>query len=61
MGGNCQHCFCFPSESVTSKRKEFAPFGDKFFPLRVHPFQQELELQESKQEMTEVVSLVQND
>ena len=28
-------------KGVYSKRKEFAPFGSKFFPLRVDPFSEE--------------------
>ena len=35
-----------------SKRKEFAPFGSKFFPLRVGSFQKWSDLQDSKQEAT---------
>ena len=47
LRGLCAHsgeatlssCFCHPSEKrVYSKRKEFAPWGSKFFPFRVDPF-----------------------
>ena len=41
-----------------SKRKEFAPIGSKFFPFRVDPFQIGTDVQERKQELTKVVSLV---
>ena len=48
-----------PSEKVYYKRKEFAPVWSKFFPFRVHPFlRRELVCEESKQDVTKVISLV---
>ena len=38
-------------------RKKLAPYGSKFFPFRVDPFQKGLGVQESKQEVTKVISL----
>ena len=43
---------------VYSIRKEFAPHGSKFFPFRVDPNQKGLGVQESKKEVTHVISLV---
>ena len=40
MGGNCQNCFASLLKRVYSKRREFAPFGSKFFPFRVDPFEE---------------------
>ena len=48
-------------KGVYSKRKEFAPRGSKFFPFRVDPFLEGLDVQKRKQEVTKVVSLVKND
>ena len=48
-------------KGVHSKRKQFAAFERKFFPFRRLPFQKWIGVQESKQEVTKVVSLVQND
>ena len=42
---------------VYSKRKEFAPI---FFSFRVDLFQKGLDVKKSKQEVTEVISLVKN-
>ena len=42
--------FCLPSEAVHSR-------GSKFFPFRVDIFSEGLGVQESKQEVTKVVSL----
>ena len=54
--------FWLPSEKgVYSEMKEFAPLGSKFFPLRIDPltpFRRDLKFQESKHEVTKVVSLV---
>ena len=41
-------------KGVYSKRKEFAPFGSKFFSFRVDPFQKRLVAQGSKQEVTKL-------
>ena len=59
---------CLPSEKrCTLKGKnllplgansEFAPLGSKFFPVRVDSFQKGLGVQENKQEVAKVVSLV---
>ena len=48
----CQISFGCLLKGVYSKRKGFAPCGSKFFPCRVDHFQKDLDLQESKQEVT---------
>ena len=47
-------------KGVYSKRKEFVPNGSQFFPLELIPFQKWIDIQESKHEVTKVVSLVKN-
>ena len=48
--------FYRPSEKgSTVKRKEF---GSKFFPFRIDPFQKRISLQETKQKVIKVASLV---
>ena len=42
------------------KEKNLLPRGSKFFPFRVDPFQKELHVEESNQEIMKVVSIVQN-
>ena len=46
--------FCLPSEKGSSLN------GSKFLPFRLDPFQKEFGLLESKQEITDVVSLIKN-
>ena len=61
MGGNSAKIILPPFwKGVYSKRKEFAPKGSKFFPFRVDPFQKESDMQEQKEEVTIIVSLVEN-
>ena len=50
---------CIPSKRSLSRRKEFVPYGSKFFVFRIHnPFQTWLIVQESQQGITKVVSPV---
>ena len=52
--------FCLSSEKgSTLKGKNLLP-GSKLFPFRVEPFLQGIGVQESKQTLTKVVSLVKN-
>ena len=54
--------FYLPSEKEYAlKGKNLLPLGSKFFLFRVDPFQMGLGVQESKQEVTKFVSLVETD
>ena len=48
-------------KGVYSTRNELAPYGSKFFPFRVDPFQKGLGVDESEQEFSKVDSLCKND
>ena len=53
-------CFIPLGKGIHPKRKEFAPKGSKFFPFRTNPFPKGSDVQESKQVVTQMVSLVKN-